>query len=222
MGKILNILAFDTVLNKTFITLVKNAQNTNEASFFNKIIESDEKNYHSVYLISEIQNILNENNLKIENLDGIGVNIGPGSFTGIRVCLTVATVMAGQLNVKLVGVPSVEILSKIVEGKNLPVFLDARRGNYIYFEPNFEAKLIDKSNAVKLIQNYNGEIVTDGACHKFFKENSIETINYELGNFNLGEILAKFTIEKLKNSKSENEFHYKNLKPLYLQTPPVF
>lgn len=213
---------FDTVLNKTFITLVQNAQNPSEASFSNKIIESDEKNYHSVYLISEIQNILNENNLKIENLDGIGVNIGPGSFTGIRVCLTVATVMAGQLNLKLVGVPSVEILSKIIEGKNCPVFLDARRGNYIYFEPNFEAKLIDKANAVELIQNYKGKIVTDGACQAFFKENLIETINYENGNFNLGKILAELTIEKLKNSKNEDEFHYKNLKPLYLQTPPVF
>ena len=48
----MNYLVFDCVLNKTFITLVKNGE------FIDKIIESDSENYHSVYLISEIKNIL--------------------------------------------------------------------------------------------------------------------------------------------------------------------
>ena len=46
------LLAFDTCLDKTYITL------TNGEIFKNKIILSDDKNYHSAYLISTIVEIL--------------------------------------------------------------------------------------------------------------------------------------------------------------------
>ena len=41
-----------------------------------------------------------------KDIDLIGVNIGPGSFTGIRASLTVAKVMAQELNIKIVPVES--------------------------------------------------------------------------------------------------------------------
>lgn len=224
-GKSMNLLVFDTVLNKTFITLAKKDDKTAELQFINKIIESDEKNYHSAYLISEIKNILNENGINMDDIEAIAVNIGPGSFTGIRVCLSVASVIAGQLNLKLIPVPSVEILSRIIEGKKNAVFLDARRNNYIYFDPEdgCGAKLIEKSSAIEFTKKHN-EIVADKNCCEFFTQNSITAVNYEAGNYNLGEILAKLAIEKLIEAKenADEEFHFSRTKPLYLQTPPVF
>ena len=46
-----------------------------------------------------------------KDIDMIATDIGPGSFTGIRACVTVARVLAQQLNIKAVGVSSLEILS---------------------------------------------------------------------------------------------------------------
>ena len=93
----MNYLVFDCVLNKTFITLVKNDE------FINKTIESDSENYHSVYLISEIKNILEKNSLSLKDLDFIGVDVGPASFTGIRVGLCVAKIIASEA--RLISLP---------------------------------------------------------------------------------------------------------------------
>ena len=91
-----------------------------------KVVENTESKYHSAFLISTIKSILKENNLKPADLDAIGINIGPGSFTGIRACTTVARVIAQQLNIKAIGVSSLEILSKL-GGENPIVALDARK-----------------------------------------------------------------------------------------------
>lgn len=224
----MNLLVFDTVLNKTFITLAKggtgaqvalSTPQAQEVQFFNKVIESDAQNYHSVYLISEIKNLLAEHCIEMNELGAIGVNIGPGSFTGIRVCLSVANVMAGQLALPLIGVPSVEILSKAFEGA--AVFLDARRGSYIYFDSKNEASLINKADALSLARGK--KVVADANCAEYFAQNSIEVVNYETENYNLGEILAKITMEKLAQNvdAGANDSCFSCAKPLYLQTPPV-
>ena len=84
--------------------------------------------YHSAFLISTIKNILKENSFKPQDLNIIGTNIGPGSFTGIRACTTVARMMAQQLNIQACGISSLEILSAI-NNTDLPtmVALDARK-----------------------------------------------------------------------------------------------
>ena len=64
-------------------------------------------------MLSTIKEILKENNLTPKDVDLIGVNVGPGSFTGIRAALTVAKVMAQELNIKIVQIESLRILSKL-------------------------------------------------------------------------------------------------------------
>ena len=123
----MKILAFDTCLDKTYITLAED-----DKVLRNETIISDGQNYHSAYLISTIVKVLKELNLTPKDIDMIATDIGPGSFTGIRACTTVARVLAQQLDIKAVGVSSLEILSKILGGNDL-VALDARKNKaYIY------------------------------------------------------------------------------------------
>ena len=123
----MKLLAFDTCLDKTYITL-----SDDNKIIESKIIVSDGENYHSAYLISTIVQILKESGLEPKDLDMIATDIGPGSFTGIRACVTVARVLAQQLSIKAVGISSLEILSKIL-GDNDLVALDARKNKaYIY------------------------------------------------------------------------------------------
>ncbi len=52
----MNILAFDTTLDKTYIALQKVANGVKTLD--GRVIKTDEKNYHSAYLISAIKDIL--------------------------------------------------------------------------------------------------------------------------------------------------------------------
>ena len=123
------ILAFDTCLDKMYVVLKKDGE-----LLASEIIENQGGKYHSAFLISTIQKVLSENKIKPEDIDLIGVNIGPGSFTGIRACTTVARVMAQQLGCKVKGVSSLEILAQCA-GENPLVALDARKNAaYLYVD----------------------------------------------------------------------------------------
>ena len=89
----MKILAFDTCLDKMYVTISED-----KTIISSKIVTNKDNKYHSAFLISTIKEILQENKLTPSDITAIGTNIGPGSFTGIRACTTVARVMAQQLN----------------------------------------------------------------------------------------------------------------------------
>ena len=66
--------------------------------------------------------------LKPQDIDEIFVVNGPGSFTGIRVGLTVAKTMAYTLNIPIVSVSSLEVMAS---GKAGTALINARRG-YVF------------------------------------------------------------------------------------------
>ena len=66
----------------------------------------------------------------IKNFTKIFVVNGPGSFTGIRVGLTVAKVMAYSLNIPVVPVSSLEVMASGYD-EDVISLIDARRG-YVY------------------------------------------------------------------------------------------
>lgn len=200
------ILAFDTCLNKTYITLSKD-----DKIIKSETILSDGKNYHSAYLISTIVKILKSEGLTPNDLEMIASDIGPGSFTGIRACTTVARVLAQQLNIKTCGVSSLEILSKILGGEDL-VVLDARKNQaYVYDGKILGA--IDLEEVDKIVEGRR--VITDNSLLERISAHAGEAISYEQGSYPLGEILAKLAAKK-------EGFDWGNLKPLYIQPPPVY
>ncbi len=70
-----------------------------------KVIDSleDQNQYGSQILLPLMQKILKKNNLKFEDLTGIEVETGPGSFTGIRVGVSVANALGFSLNIPVNG-----------------------------------------------------------------------------------------------------------------------
>lgn len=65
-----------------------------------------------------------------DSLDRIGVTVGPGSFTGLRVGLAFAQGLGAALDRVVVGVSTLDGLAASVEGEGGPVaaLIDARRG----------------------------------------------------------------------------------------------
>lgn len=70
-----------------------------------KILKSlNKKNeFGSQVLLPLIDRLLKTKNLKYENLDGIEVEVGPGSFTGLRVGISVANALGFSLRIPVNG-----------------------------------------------------------------------------------------------------------------------
>lgn len=202
----MKILAFDTCLDKMYVVL-----RTEDKILSSEIVENTDSKYHSAFLISTISRILQENNVKPKDLDVIGINIGPGSFTGIRACTTVARVMAQQLNIKAIGVSSLEILSKITK-ENPLVALDARKNKaYLWCDEEIKGA-IEIEEIQKLINSGKYNVITDDRLQK-----TLGGISYQQGKYLLGKILSDLVIEKLKTSSG----NWAELMPLYIQPPPM-
>ena len=83
--------------------------------------------------LSEISNLFLTTNTDPKDIDKILVVNGPGSFTGIRVGLTIAKTYAWSLNKKISTISSLEAMAISSKGEYdyfIPV-IDARRG-YVY------------------------------------------------------------------------------------------
>ena len=68
----------------------------------------NEKNIHSERLMTLIDEILREASVSKNNLEGIAVSIGPGSFTGLRIGLSSAKGLALALGIPLFAVPTLD------------------------------------------------------------------------------------------------------------------
>ena len=196
-------LAFDTCLDKMYAVIKKDGK-----VLSSRVVENRDNKYHSAFLISTLQEIMSENGIMPKDIDLIATNIGPGSFTGIRACVTVARVMAQQLDCRAVGVSSLEILSKIADGNPL-VALDARKDSaYLYCDGEIKGavKLDDVKN---IIAAGKYDVITDDKLQSILGGKS-----YQQGKYALGEILA----ELAENTSAEG--NWRKLKPLYIQPPP--
>lgn len=204
----MNILVFDTCLDKMYVAI---AQDDNVLS--SKIVTNQDNKYHSAFLISTIKGMLKENNLTPKDINAIGTNVGPGSFTGIRACTTVARIMAQQLDLPAAGISSLEILAKLNKtDKPTMVALDARKNSaYLYVNEEIQGA-IQLEKVKEMLENRDYNLITDDKLQKVLGGTS-----YQTGEHNLGEILASLTYEKLKTSSCK----WQELKPLYIQPPPM-
>ncbi len=112
----------DTCADEIILALVKN-----------KIVDIyREKNDTdlSTRIMSLIDNLFKKNNITPNDITKIYIVNGPGSFTGIRVGVTIAKLMGFCLNIPLIKISKLEVLSSACEGYSIPV-IDARRG-YVF------------------------------------------------------------------------------------------
>ena len=87
---------------------------------------------HSIFLLPVIDDLFQKVQWQPQDLDRIVVAQGPGSYTGIRIAVTSAKVLADTLKIELVGISSLKtVAANVNPGTNALIvpFFDARRGN---------------------------------------------------------------------------------------------
>lgn len=85
---------------------------------------------HSIYVSKYIEDILAENNLSADNVDEIIVVNGPGSFTGIRIGVTIAKIFAYLKNIRIVSITSLQARVIGLDSNYTLSLIDAKHGNY--------------------------------------------------------------------------------------------
>ena len=118
----MNSLLIDTSNQPLSVALMQNDEVLAE-------ITTDSKQNHSVQLMPAISQLFEQSKIAKQQLDAIIVAEGPGSYTGLRIGVTVAKTLAYALDVKLYGVSSLKALASTIDHTDkllVPVF-DARR-----------------------------------------------------------------------------------------------
>lgn len=142
---------------------------------------------HNEILLVMVDEVLKKLNIDIEDIDLFVAVTGPGSFTGIRIGVTVVKALAMALNKPIVAVNTLEALSFGIfsDKKKIPL-IDAR-GERVYYGV-YEG--INNKNIVapalltidELLEEFSdkGEFVFVGDCVNLYKDRILENKNFEI------------------------------------------
>lgn len=153
---------------------------------------------HNEILLVMVDEMLKKLNIDIEDIDLFVAVTGPGSFTGIRIGVTVVKALAMALNKPIVAVNTLEALSfgVFTDKKKIPL-IDAR-GERVYYGV-YEG--INNKNIVapalltidELLDEFSdkGEFVFVGDCVNLYKDRILENKNFEITPACLNSCISK-------------------------------
>lgn len=108
------LLAVDTSTQWIGLALYDGAQVQGEMSW-------QTRNHHTVELAPAVDRLLKQCGAAPDQLECLGVALGPGSFTSLRIGLALVKGMALSLHIPVVGIPTLNALAASVPEQNLPL-----------------------------------------------------------------------------------------------------
>lgn len=115
-------LILDSATNKLYVSLV-----IDEIVVYETYTSSEKG--HAKTIMVEIENACKKGGIELINVDKVIVGIGPGSYTGVRMAVTVGKMMATMAeSIKLYSISTLVLMASGFDGKVLST-IDARRGN---------------------------------------------------------------------------------------------
>lgn len=120
-------------------------------------------NNHSVTIIPYLEKILKQEHLTLQDLTDVIVGIGPGSYTGVRIGVTVAK-MIGYLNgIDIYTISSLALMASASKSKHILPLIDARRGNAFMAFYKLENDILNEMISDKLenIEEFKAKLGKD-------------------------------------------------------------
>lgn len=149
------------------------------------------------FFLKIVDDVLNDAKVKFDEVDKIAVNIGPGSFTGIRVALSVAKGLAVSKNLEIIPFTSFDFL----QGKNNVVL--AGFSDFVYLKGKNGNLSCVRISELELNEKF---VVCDEKVLKMLEQKGFEVVLVEKNKFN--------QIQAIVDEKS---VPISEIRPLYLR-----
>jgi len=183
--------------------------------------------HHTVELAPAIQGLLKDCGLTMESITALGIAIGPGSFTSLRVGLALVKGLAYSRNIPLIGIPTLDILAHAQPAVDLPlaVAIQAGRGRYaLGWYQNVRGQWQAQGEArVVSIEALNDEVqspsvvcgeFTDEVRQKIGENKNAQLISQD-DSMRKPSVLAKLAWRRFQNGDVDDAA---SLAPIYLHT----
>lgn len=178
----MNILAIDTSTNVLGVGIVSHEK------IIGEYITNIKRN-HSTRVLPAIDYLLKDCQMNIKDINKIVVANGPGSYTGLRIGVTIGKSLAWTLNIPVVGVSTLMVMAasaRFYPGIISPI-IDARRGNVftgLYAYENgiirclIEDQHVGLDQWIEMIKQYDQPVLflgNDAELHKETIERKLES-----------------------------------------------
>ena len=193
------VLAFDTSAAHCAVSLFINGE------CFDERIEPMVKG-QAERLFPLCEKILTLANISWRKLDAIGVCIGPGNFTGVRVGVSAARGLSLSLEIPAIGISRLEAMALDSKSK-ASVIMDARQDK-IYIQDFFESNALNKP---KIINIQNADFSIDAIINADDKNIDLFK-NVNVPKCTLPNAIARLAINRIGSENSRPA-------PMYLQEP---
>ncbi|TET46653.1 tRNA (adenosine(37)-N6)-threonylcarbamoyltransferase complex dimerization subunit type 1 TsaB [candidate division TA06 bacterium] len=183
---------------------------------------------HSEELVKLISSALKGLRSGLDDLQGVAVSIGPGSFTGLRVGLAAAKGLCLSKGLPLLGIPSLDALASMCPESSLPVhaIIDAKRGEVYWSSYRYESGMQTRTGeyiAVTpqgLVERISEETMLIGSgvdvYRDFIVENRKGLAKFVTPNPQspLPSVIAVLGLQRLKANQIEE---IESLEPIYIR-----
>ncbi len=157
---------------------------------------------HSERILPIIDYVLNFTNIDLNEIDFFVSGIGPGSFTGIRIGLSIIKAFSFVFKKPIIGINSFQAIKSKFHFKNFIIIIPARKTEFFYaiikegqihsysttkdeFPSNIDTAVILKNSIFKGIQNFSNRF------KNFKKIYFTELFAHDFGKVAINDINAK-------------------------------
>jgi tRNA threonylcarbamoyl adenosine modification protein YeaZ len=149
----------------------------------------------SVETMPALIELLDVNNLKVNNINKIAVCVGPGSFTGTRIGVTIAKTLAYANNIDIVSLTSLDLIGLNLDSESYVGVLE---------------------NNGAFVCNYNKKIISDIKYYKLSEYNEFKEKNKVVDKIDIDDnkLINFINTLDVENCHNVNPLYVKNIEGL--------
>lgn len=211
------VLALDTAMNGCAVGL------SNKAGEFFSCVDRMHRG-QAEQLMPMVEALFKDAEITPQDLEGIICTKGPGTFTGLRLALSVAKTMGQSLGVPVHGISTIDIISAQVDmTENYAVILETKRKDFyigIFDGPKTrlsQSAALDGHACVDLLKKHNVKTIVGDAGERFVEATELKGLNLVEANITD----PKTMLNEAQNLFERDEFGDQKAIPLYLRPADV-
>jgi len=166
---------------------------------------------HSELATVQLMELLKDARIQLRDITHIVVNIGPGSFTGIRVGMSLARSLAYSLDLPILGISSLENLAHAFAKGHSSAFVALKAVQNFYYCASFS---LTDAGPVQTLAPRSADFVE---LPELAKPSTKVLIEGQTPGFAPGSLAEGLIELALQTSKNRNFLTWKSVEPLYIR-----